>query len=105
LNARYICDDVMRHYVERLASPQDVIIIDGADREECAMRALRFLAPGGMIILDNSEIETHARAVLERSDLLRVDFWGWTTIVGNVQCTSVFFDQRAKRAASRQSRR
>jgi hypothetical protein len=101
LNARYICDEVMRHYVERLTSPQDVIIIDGADREECARRALQYLAPGGMIILDNSEIETHARDVLNGTALLRVDFWGWTTIVGNVQCTSVYFDRQTKATAAK----
>lgn len=105
LNARYICDDVMRHYVERLTSPHDVIIIDGADREECAKRALQFLSPGGMIILDNSETQSHALEVLDHSALLRVDFWGWTTIVGNVQCTSIFFDRQTKRPGSRKAKK
>ena len=105
VKARYLCDEVMRHYVERLDSPQDVIIIDGADREECAKRALQYLAPGGMIILDNSDVEVLARKVLADSGLLRVDFWGWTCVTGGVQCTSVFFDRRADHAASTPKKR
>jgi hypothetical protein len=93
INARYICDEVMRNYVGRLESPQDVIVIDGVEREECAKRALRFLAPRGMIILDNSQVEYHATATLDKSRLFRVDFWGWVCVHGGMNCTSIYFDR------------
>jgi hypothetical protein len=105
LKARYVCDEVMRHYVERLNSPQDVIIIDGADREECAKRALGFLAPGGMVILDNSDTQTLARDVLNAANLLRVDFWGWVCVTGEVQCTSIYFDRRPEQKAAKLRKR
>jgi hypothetical protein len=93
INARYICAECMRDYVQRLNTPQDVIVIDGVDREECAKRALQFLAGGGMIILDNSQVEYHAKAMLDASELFRIDFWGWVCVHGGTQCTSIYIDR------------
>ena len=58
----------------------DVIVVDGKRRAECAAAAVQKLAPGGMIILDDSDrINTsreYVRAVgtLREADLIQVDF-------------------------------
>jgi len=93
INARYICTECMQDYIQRLNTPQDIIVIDGVEREECAKRALQFLAPGGMIILDNSQVEYHAKAVLDASRLFTIHFWGWVCVHGGTQCTSIYFDR------------
>ncbi len=65
----------------------DVVIIDGAWRNECAATALRCLKPGGVIILDNSDWYTDASQTLRGKGFLQIDFSGfgpcnrycWTT--------------------------
>lgn len=37
--------------------PYDCLVIDGSERVDCAEEAIRLVAPGGVIILDNSEVE------------------------------------------------
>ena len=65
----------------------DVIIIDGAWRNQCAAEAVSRLNPGGMIILDNSDWYTDVSSAIRSRGFLQVDFSGfgpcnpycWTT--------------------------
>lgn len=74
----------------------DVIVVDGKRRAECAAAALQRLAPGGMIILDDSDrINTSeeyvkAVAVLRAADLLQVDFYGFCPMNCYSKTTSLF---------------
>ena len=43
-----------------IGGPWDLILIDGAWREDCAEVAKRNLAPGGFIIVDNTDLPEHA---------------------------------------------
>lgn len=58
----------------------DLIAVDGKRRAECAAAAVKALAPGGLIILDDSDrVNTsrdYARAIagLKAAGLLQVDF-------------------------------
>ena len=69
----------------------DVIIIDSADyRFDCATEAIRKLAPGGMIILDNSDWYPKSAAELKNSGLIQVDFSGFKVTESHTSTTSVF---------------
>lgn len=74
----------------------DVIVVDGKRRAECARTAVLKLAPGGMIILDDSDrINTsqeyrEAVKVLKNADLIQVDFYGFCPMNAYTKCTSLF---------------
>ena len=78
---------------------QDVIIIDGKRRFQCAETAIKRLNKGGMIILDDSDrINTSeeyqkAVAILRNAHLLQVDFYGFCPMNNYTKTTSVFFDR------------
>lgn len=78
---------------------QDVIIIDGKRRFECALMSVQKLQKGGIIILDDSDrVNTSleyqkAIDVLKKADLLQVDFYGFCPMNNYTKATSVFFDR------------
>lgn len=69
----------------------DIIIVDGADRPACAEKAVQKLAPGGYIILDNSEAYSGTAARLRDAGLVQVDFIGPAPLIHTWQATSFFF--------------
>lgn len=77
----------------------DLIAVDGKRRAECAAAAVKALAPGGMIILDDSDrVNTsrdYARAIagLKAASLLQVDFYGFCPMNCYAKCTSLFFSR------------
>lgn len=77
----------------------DVIIIDGKRRAECAACAVKALAKGGMIILDDSDrVNTsleYQGAVknLRAANLLQVDFYGFCPMNNYTKATSIFFSR------------
>ncbi|MBV8161894.1 MAG: class I SAM-dependent methyltransferase, partial [Acidimicrobiia bacterium] len=73
----------------------DVIVVDGLHRTACARRAVKRLAPGGLLILDNADWFPEIAAELRGAELLEVDFHGQGAINFYVSTTSVFFDRQA----------
>ena len=77
----------------------DVIVVDGKRRWQCADTAVKALAEGGMIILDDSDrintSEEYVKAVdiLKKADLLQVDFYGFCPMNAYTKTTSVFFSR------------
>lgn len=77
----------------------DVIAIDGKCRSYCAAAAVRKLAPGGIVILDDSDrintSQEYVRAVAElrAANLLQVDFYGFCPMNNYTKTTSVFFSR------------
>ncbi|MBI4663445.1 MAG: class I SAM-dependent methyltransferase [Verrucomicrobia bacterium] len=70
----------------------DVIVVDGGlNRRKMAERSLHRLAPGGFIILDNSDCHVRAAAVLRQADLIQVDMNGFSPINTHETTTSFFF--------------
>ena len=75
----------------------DVIVIDGKRRAECAATAVKALADGGMIILDDSDrVNTsleyvNAIKILRAANLLQVDFYGFCPMNNYTKATSIFF--------------
>ena len=77
----------------------DVIVVDGKRREKCCETAVKKLAKGGMIILDDSDrINTSEEykksvAILKAAGLLQVDFYGFCPMNNYTKTTSVFFSR------------
>jgi hypothetical protein len=73
----------------------DVIVIDGPGetRSPCCREALRHLAPGGFVVLDNSDLWPAAAAILRESGLIQVDFTGFAPLGPHAHTTSVFFER------------
>lgn len=68
----------------------DVIVVDGHLRKEVAALAFEYLAPGGAIILDNSEGYGFYAELKERP-CRRIDFFGFAPGVTRRHCTSLVF--------------
>lgn len=77
----------------------DVIAIDGKRREKCAEAAVKALAPGGFVILDDSDRintgEEYRRAVatLKAAGLIQVDFYGFCPMNCYSKTTSLFLSR------------
>jgi hypothetical protein len=73
----------------------DVIIVDGIgeSRAACSKAAIPNLRPGGLIILDNSDLWLTSSQILRDSGLIQVDFTGFAPL--NVHChtTSLYFSR------------
>ena len=77
----------------------DVIAIDGKRRAQCAETAVDRLAPGGIVILDDSDRVNTSREyvraidILRAADLLQVDFYGFCPMNNYTKTTSVFLSR------------
>jgi hypothetical protein len=80
---------VLARYAERF----DVIVVDGIMRRACCAAAVAHLAPGGLVILDNSDWHHRCAAVLRGAGLLEVDFAGFGPVNGYTWTTSLFFQR------------
>jgi SAM-dependent methyltransferase len=69
----------------------DVIVIDGHSRVRCAEGAAKHLAPGGLIILDNSDWFPEAGDHLRAAGLIDVSFTGFAPIADVTTTTSFYF--------------
>jgi FkbM family methyltransferase len=89
LRSQYDYCSSINEYQERF----DVIVIDGDifRRLECAKYAIKKLAHGGIIVLDNSDWLPNTTAFLRYSGFTQIDFAGPGPINSYLWCTSVFF--------------
>lgn len=68
----------------------DLIAIDGVWRRACANAAPAHLAPGGAIVMDNSDRHPQATADLRARGFLQVDFNGFGPVNAYAWTTSLF---------------
>jgi len=68
----------------------DVVVIDGLCRLTCVRESLRALRPGGIIILDNSDVCPKSSRHLRQSDLIQVSMTGFGPGIPTVWTTSIF---------------
>ena len=73
----------------------DLIVVDGpgAARPLCCEQALHHLAPGGMIVLDNSDMWPGSAAIVRAAGLIQADFTGFAPLEPHAHTTSVFFQR------------
>ena len=70
----------------------DVVVVDsGGYRYDSAREALAKLAPGGLVILDNSDWHPATAALLKQGGLLQVDMTGFKPCYSHTSTTSLFF--------------
>ncbi len=71
----------------------DLIIVDGRERNACVEACLPYLAPTGVVILDNAERESYlpARAYLQQKGFKCLDFWGMPVGTAINSCTAVYY--------------
>jgi len=96
----YLKEPTVEDYVnsiESLKLKYDIILIDGGlFRYECAQIASKYLAEGGMIILDNSDWFKNSAKVLRDEDFIEVDFHGFGPINYYTWTTSFFLSRNIK---------
>jgi predicted O-methyltransferase YrrM len=68
----------------------DVIVIDGLHRLECARASAAVLRPGGIILLDNSDVCPKSAQYLRQANLIQVDMIGIGPGLAVVWATSLF---------------
>ncbi len=77
----------------------DVIVVDGKCRADCARAAMQRLAPGGMIVLDDSDrINTSKEYVdavnyLKEGNYIQIDFYGFCPMNNYAKTTSLFLSR------------
>lgn len=71
----------------------DVVFIDGRDRVNCVRNSLDALKPEGVLILDNSDVESYGVALerMHAQGFKRIDFVGPGPITTAVWRTSIFY--------------
>ena len=75
----------------------DVIILDGEPRIDAGRFAPHALKPDGIIIFDNSDVQSLSAIPMHLHELgfARVDYFGYSPTGVRKQCTSVFFKSSA----------
>jgi hypothetical protein len=70
----------------------DVVVVDGMARALTAWVAARQVAPGGLVVFDNSDRNDYRKGyeVLQDNGFVRIDFWGLGPINPYEWCTSIF---------------
>lgn len=71
----------------------DLIIVDGRDRANCAVRALSSLDPRGCIVWDDTERDDYREGLvcLREQGFRRIDFWGVAPGLSYKKCTSLLY--------------
>ena len=71
----------VRQYVSAIDDPgglYDIVLVDGRHRSECLRYAVNFLTPQGVIVLDDAERDEYADAIAQLlvAGFRRLDFYG-----------------------------
>lgn len=75
----------------------DVIIIDSLKhRYGATLNAIKKLAPGGIVIFDNSDWYPNSCCLLRNAGLFQIDFHGFGPVNGYTWTTSIFFKDGIK---------
>lgn len=80
--------------IERAGGLFDVICVDGRARVACLERAVAHLAPGGVIVFDDSQRPRYA-AGLARTGLRTKRIWGWVPSLPYPRQTALLFARAA----------
>ena len=95
-NQKLLLMEEEQDYVNSIYKDQkkyNVIVIDGVHRLSCSKVAVQCLAPGGLIILDNSDWFPKTTTILREAGLIQVDFTGLGPINYYTWTTSIFLDR------------
>lgn len=68
----------------------DIVIVDGAWRNECAEQAIRYVKNDGLLIVDNTDWYTDVAQFLQARGYFQVDFNGFGPVNNYCWTTSIF---------------
>jgi hypothetical protein len=71
----------------------DVIVVDGAERYRSAQSAIKALADGGFIVLDNAEWYPNTADLLVQAGLIEVRLSGFTPVNAFTSTSSIFMSR------------
>lgn len=79
--------------IERKDTKYDCIVIDGRQRNSCAIKAIDHLSDTGIIVFDNSDRPRYKEGdtFLKSNGFYRLDFWGLMPSYLYKSCTSIYF--------------
>jgi hypothetical protein len=72
----------------------DLVVIDGANRVQCALSCVEKMTPSGVIVWDNSDrVDQYSDgyAMLASRGFRRIDFEGLAAFISKIQMTTVFY--------------
>jgi hypothetical protein len=86
-------DDGYASFIDQFPHRFHIVIIDGRDRINCIKHSLNSLAPGGILLLDNSERPQYLPGIefLMHNGFRRLDFEGPGPVVTDRWTTSIFY--------------
>ena len=87
--------DVYASAIVEIGQQFDMVIIDGAWRNECAAEALAYVRRDGLIILDNSDWYKDVALFLRSRGFFQVDFNGFGPVNNYCWTTSIFLPFRS----------
>jgi len=94
-NVEYFCCKDVSYFEKIRQYPDnyfDVVVIDGAFRNECAIESINKVKNEGIIIFDNSDGADfrNAQLLFMEKNLYRIDFWGLIPSYAYKNCTSFY---------------
>jgi hypothetical protein len=89
----YSTDDKYLNIISSLNRKFDIIVIDASQRMGCSKIAAKYLAFGGLIILDNSDWHKNSAKIIRENNLIQVDFHGFGPLNNYTWTTSLFFSR------------
>ena len=89
----FTIDGEYANYINETGEKYDLILIDGRDRVNCVKRSVQALSAEGVLIFDNSNVETYVEAMefLNEHNFKRLDFHGIAPIKPISSCTTIFY--------------
>jgi hypothetical protein len=89
----YSTDDKYLNLISSFNRKFDIIVIDASQRIECSKIAAKYLASGGLIILDNSDWYKNSAKIIRENNFIQVDFHGFGPLNNYTWTTSLFFSR------------
>lgn len=94
VSMKHVSGDAFPFAINDFDGVFDVIVVDSAGyRYDSAEQALKKLAPGGFIILDNADWHHNTAAMLKSHGLLQIDMSGFKPCESHTSTTSLFLDR------------
>ncbi len=80
-------------FINQIDKNFDIVIVDGRDRVNCLMYAIKSLKKSGVVVLDDSERESYNYGIelLLKEGFKRIDFWGISPGLFYKKCTTIFY--------------
>lgn len=97
-NVRFVYKELSKNgeyanYINTTNEKYDLVLVDGRDRVNCVKNSIQSLSEYGVIVFDNSNVESYVEAMvfLKENGFKRIDFFGISPITTISTCTTIFY--------------